>query len=214
MERYRVLWPPSGDEGLFLDRTDFEPVRIAPTGHDPRVEDLRPGYLVEASLHWTDEEVTVDSADDRPTIDSEDDRPTVDSVSVVRPTLYAFADGAEPMFEAATETWERARRTGDGMASRTTKNTDGEVNGVLYTFAESTESDRFEEFRHGRRPIDPLLDRIDESQEPAPREAFVLRPASGEFVAVTIALRKGGRFADTIRDTYDLPRPSEPLVEA
>lgn len=195
MDEYRVLRPPVGDEGLLLGRPDLDPIRLAAEGHDAPVEDLRPGYLIEASLDWTS------------------DRPTVDALALERPTLFAFVDDADPIFEAATETWNDARRAGDGMSSRVTRNTDNEVNGVLYAFAAPPESDRFEEFRRGHRPIDPLLDRVDEARGPAPREVFVLRPPDGEFVVVTITLRKGGQFAETMRETYDVPRPTEPLVD-
>lgn len=195
MDQYRVLRPPIDGEGVVLDRSTLEPVRIAASGHDAPVGDLRPGYLVDADLDWTS------------------DRPTVDTVAVDRPTLYTFADDAEPIFEAAAETWTEAQRAGEGMGSRVTRNTDNQVNGVLYTFADPPGTDRFEEFRSGRRPIDPLLDRVHESRDIEPREVLVLRPADGEFVVVTITLNKGGQFADTMRETYDVPRPAEPLVE-
>ncbi|NEU55911.1 hypothetical protein FXF75_03745 [Halorussus sp. MSC15.2] len=176
-----------------LDRQTFEPVVTAETGHDAPVEDLRPGYLVDADLDWT-----------RP-------EPTVQSLSVRRPTLYVFADGVEPMFEAARETWTDARAAGDSMNSRVTRNTDNEVNGVLYVFAEDPTNGTFEAFRDGTRPLEPLVDRVNEREGATSREVFVLRPEGGEFVVVTIALQKGGQFADTLRETYDASRPSEPL---
>lgn len=192
-ERFRVL--PAPDEGYrFLDRETYEPVAVAPGGHDAPVADLRAGYLVDAELDWTTSE------------------PTLASVDVVRPTLYAFADEVDPMFEAARETWESAQATGEAMDTQVLRNTDSEVTGAVYVFAESGERGRFEEFRDGSRPLEPLVDRVNDQRTPAPREAFVLRGLDGAFTAVTVTLRKGGQLADTMRDTYDSPRPAEPLA--
>jgi hypothetical protein len=214
---YRALAVPEPGRLRLLDRETYEPVVTAAEGHDAPVAKVRPGYLVEADLDWSTAE------------------PTVRSLSVVRPTLYAFADGIDPVFEVARETWTEARSTGDSMNSRVTRNTDNEVNGVVYVFAEQgtdgvgngvgvgngtdvgnggdagSADGVFEEFRDGARPLEPLVDRVNDSDGPVPREVFVLRPPEGEFVVVTIAFRKGGRFADTLRETYDRPRPSEPL---
>jgi hypothetical protein len=192
-QRYRVLAVPDEGTVRLLDRETYEPVVTAATGHDAPVGDLRPGYLVTADLDWS-------AAD-----------PAVRSVSVDRPTLYAFADGVDPMFEAARDAWADARATGDAMNSQVTRNTDNEANGVLYVFGEDRTEATFEAFRDGARPLEPLVDRVNEGEGPAPREVFVLRPADGRYVAVTIALRKSGRFADTLRETYDRPRPPEPL---
>jgi hypothetical protein len=206
---YRVLAVPETGRLRLLDRETYEPVVTAATGHDAPVENIRPGYLLDADLDWTTAE------------------PTVRSLSVVCPTLYAFADGIDPVFEVARETWTEARTAGDAMNSRVTRNTDNEVNGVVYVFAEGgasrvggvsdvgdagNASGVFEEFRDGSRPLEPLIDKVNEQEGSAPREVFVLRPADGQFVVVTIAFRKGGRFADTLRDTYDRPRPPEPLA--
>lgn len=193
-DEYRVTVPPAGATGRLLERPSLDPVTLADEDHEAAVEGLRPGYVIEADLDWTSP------------------APTLDALSVRRPTLFAFADGVEPMFEVARETWETARAAGDGMNARETRNTDGETNGAVYVFADE-DGELLEEFRDGRRPLDPLLDRVNEREGAAPREVFVLRPADGAFTAVTITLRKGGQFADTIRDTYDLPRPDEPLVE-
>lgn len=190
---YRVLEPPGDGEGLVLDRSTFEPIAIAADGHEAAVSGLRPGYLVDAELDWS----TTD--------------PTVAELSVARPTLFAFVDGADPMFEVARETWETARAAADAMNARVTRNTDGEVNGAVYAFADA-DGERFAEFRDGRRPLEPLLDRVNDREGPAPREAFVLRAPDGEFTAVAIVLRKDGQFADVLRDTYDAQRPEEPLL--
>ena len=189
-----MLAVPEAGSLRLLDRETYEPVVTASEGHDAPVADLRPGYLVDADLDWSSAE------------------PTVRSASVRRPTLYAFADGIDPVFEVAQEAWADARAAGDAMNGRVTRNTDNEVNGVLYVFAEDATSGTFEAFRDGARPLEPLVDKVNDREGEAPREVFVLRPASGEFVVVTIALHKGGQFADTLRDTYDRPRPTEPLA--
>jgi len=177
--RYRVL--PGPDEGTlrFLDRDEYEPVVVS----TPADSDLEPGTLVTATLDWSTPE------------------PTVESLSVERATRYAFADGVDPVFEVAEETWRDARAAGDGMNSRLTRNTDGEVNGVVYVFAESERGDRFAEFRDGTRPLEPLVEKVND-EGAAPREVFVLRPPDGSYVVVTIALDRGGQFARTLRDTY------------
>jgi len=191
---YRVLSGPDEGGVRLLDRETYEPLELASGGHDARVADLRPGYLVAADLDWS-------SAD-----------PTVESLTVKRPTLYTFVDEVDPMFELARETWQETQASGDAMNARQTHNTDGAVNGVLYVFAESGERGRFEEFRDGSRPIEPLVDRVNDREDSEPREVFVLRSPAGEFTAVTITLRKGEQFAETLRDTYDRPAPDEPLV--
>jgi hypothetical protein len=189
---YRVLATPESGTLRLLDRERYEPVVTASEGHGAQIDGLRPGYLVEAALDWSTSE------------------PTVESLSMRRPTLYAFADEIDPVYEAAREAWADARMAGDSMNSRVTRNTDNEVNGVLYVFGEGGAGGMLESFRDGSRPLEPLVDKVND-EEAAPREVFVLRPTDGQFVVVTIALRKGGRFADTLRETYDRPRPSEPL---
>jgi hypothetical protein len=217
---YRVLPGPEADTRCLLDRETYEPAVVSTgenggdgedgeTGEngetlasdgtaddDGSVAELRPGYLVDAALDWSTQ------------------RPTVESVSVVRPTLFAFADRVDPMFEAARETWQAAQSEGEAMNTQVLRNTDNEVTGVVYVFAESGDRGRFEEFREGTRPLEPLLDRVADSRGEDAREVFVLRGTGGAFTAVAIALRKGGQLAETMRDTYDCPRPAEPLVDA
>ncbi len=188
--RFRVLADEEGSLRL-LNRETYEPVVTAAEGHDVDVNGLHPGYCIDADLDWTTSE------------------PTIRSFSVVSRTLYAFADGIEPVFEAAQGAWTEAQMAGDSMNSRVTRNTDNEVNGVLYVFAENDRGGIFEAFRDGTRPVEPLVDRVNEEEGTDPREVFVLRPAEGRYVIVTIALRKGGQFAETLRDTYDCPSPSE-----
>ncbi|GKZ12788.1 DUF6663 family protein [Haladaptatus sp. T7] len=189
--RFRVLAAPEEGPLRLLNRETYEPVVTAADGHGASVAELHPGYCIDADLDWTTSE------------------PTIRSFSVVRRTLYAFADEIEPVFEAAQQTWTEAQMAGDSMNSRVTRNTDNEVNGVLYVFAEDDRGSVFEAFREGTRPVEPLVERVNEEEGDAPREVFVLRPADGTYVVVTIALRKGGQFAETLRDTYDCPSPVE-----
>lgn len=183
---YRVLSAPETGGLRLLDRETYEPVVTAESGHDAVVEDLEPGYLVDAELDWSTSE------------------PTVQSVSVLRETLYGFADEIDPVFEVAQDAWADAQMAGDSMNSRVTRNTDNEVNGVLYVFGETEMAGMFESFRDGSRPLEPLVDKVNEREGEEEREVFVLRPADGEFVIVVICLVKGGQYAGTIRDTYDV----------
>ncbi|WP_267639802.1 DUF6663 family protein [Haloarchaeobius amylolyticus] len=206
--RFRVLANPREDDvwtfvSLPEDPTEptedaYELVDVAHAGHgdlDETVANLRPGYVVAADLSWATED------------------PTVESLTVEKRTLYAHADGVTNLFEAAQDAWQNARAQGESMASQVTRDTDGAVNGVLYVFGEPPGAgDLYEEFVSGRRPIEPLVARVNENEEPGDREVFVLRPAGEEFVVVYIALAKEGLLADTVRDTYDLSRPDEPLA--
>jgi hypothetical protein len=197
--RFRVLDSPrEADELLLLDVDTADPTYVPTSGHgalDERVAGLRPGYLVEATLAWTDGE------------------PTITELAVVKRTLFTFADDVTGLFEAARETWEATVADGEAMGSQITRDTDGEPNGALYVFAEQPGAqDLFSEFADGQRPLEPLLERVNES-EAGDHEVFVLRPADGQFVAVYIVFDKGGFLADTVRDTYDCPRPDEPLAE-
>jgi len=195
MNTFRVL--PGEDAPRLLDREEYDLVTLADGGHEVPVADLRPGYLVAAELDWSSEE------------------PTVTDLIVERPTLYAFVDDISPVFEVARDLWEEAVANGEGMNSCVTRDTDNVVNGAVYVFADTGPTSRFEEFQNGSRPLEPLVDRINDRDDdgPAPREVFVLRPAeTDDFVIVTIALRKDGLFAETMRDTYEAPMPDEPLV--
>ncbi|WP_266077332.1 DUF6663 family protein [Haladaptatus caseinilyticus] len=190
---FRVL-ATDGCRLRLLDQETYEPVVTANDDHDAPVADLHPGYRIDADLDWSTKE------------------PTVRSLSVRRRTLYTFADHVEPVFEAAQRTWNEARTAGDSMNSRVTRNTDNDVNGVLYVFAEDELGGLFGTFRDGSRPLDPLVDKVNEQEGDDDRDVFVLRPANEEFVIVTIALQKGGQLAETLRETYNCPRPSESLA--
>ncbi|SEO45625.1 hypothetical protein SAMN04487948_102502 [Halogranum amylolyticum] len=197
--RFRVLDSPrERPELLLIDLETFEPTYVRTDGDDDdlagvddtAVDDLRPGYVVDASLAWNDGTARFASVD-------------VDSRSRIE-----FVDGVTGVFEAARETWQTAEAEGEGMNSRVTYDTDGAANGVLYVFAkQSGARDLFEEFRSGTRPLEPLVQRVNENRDDeGPREVFVMRPADEPFVLVYIVFRAEGILAETVRDTYDCPR--------
>ncbi|WP_135820408.1 DUF6663 family protein [Halostella litorea] len=188
---FRVLaGTRDAEEWLFLDVETADPTYVPRDAVDAGDDDLRPGYRVDATVAW-------DGGD-----------PRVTDVEVRDRTLFEFVDGADTVFEAAEETWRDARADGAGMNADVTYGTDGEANGVVYTFAEQAgERDLFAEFRDGVRPLEPLLGRLAEGEDP-PFEAFVIRPVAEPFVIVYLVVEKGGLLADTVRDTYDCPRES------
>jgi hypothetical protein len=169
----------------------FDPLYATAEGYDgelaDRVASLEPGYVVDATLSWTDASARFEE------------------VEVVRESRFRFADGVEGMFEAAVETWEQIRAAGEAVGSITTRSNDGEPNGALYLFADAPGGDAFADLRAGRLPVEPLVARVNESREDdGPREVFVLRPAAHEFVAVYVVFDREGVLAQTVRDTYDL----------
>lgn len=181
---YRIL-QVEDDRLLLADLDDaYEPVAV--TAEESLDADLAPGTVVEADVAFGAAEARLLSA------------------TVERPTVYEFVADADVVFEAARDLWQETRAAGDGMGSRVTRTTDGDVNGVVYVFADAPGGDRIEEFRSGRRPLDPLLERVAESEGDGPRAVFVVSP-DDPFVIVTIALDPDGLFADTMRETYDLP---------
>ena len=186
---YRVLESPRApDELLLLDTETQDPTYITTAGYEgnltEQVADLEPGNRITATLSWAE------------------GTPRFSAVEVETHTTVEFVDDATGIFEAARETWEEARREGAAMNSRVTKDTDGEANGVVYTFAkQSGQRDLYEEFRDGVTPLEPLIDRLTESADP-PFAVFVIRPVEEPFVLVVLALDAEGLFADTVRDTY------------
>ena len=189
---FRVL-PGRGDgEWLFLDVESADPTYLPKAGHGADgVADLEPGYRVDATVEWRD------------------DDPVVVDLDVRDRTLFEFVDRADTVFEAAQETWRDALADDAGMNADVTYGTDGDANGVVYTFAEQGgERDLFAEFRDGVRPLDPLVARLAEGEDP-PFEVFVIRPAAEPFVIVYLTIEKGGLLANTVRDTYDCPRAEE-----
>jgi hypothetical protein len=185
----------SGGDLLLLDRTDHEPVRVASEGYDGALADtvdaVRPGYLVNATLTWNGGDAQFHALD------------------VEKRTLFTYVDAASGMFEAALDVMEEAHSEGVGVHGRPTFSTDGEPNGAVYAFAEQTgERDIFSEISTGTLPLEPLVDRLDEREDCA-HEVFVMRPVEHDFVVVYLVLHRDSILADTVRDTYDCPRPSE-----
>ncbi len=181
---YRIL-QAEDDRVLLADRDDeYEPVAARPG--EFLAADLVPGNVVEAEVAFGQAEARLLSA------------------TVRRSTVYEYVPDADVVFEAARDLWQKTRADGAGMGSRVTQTTDGEVNGVLYVFADAPAGDRIEEFRSGRRPLDPLLERVADTEGYGPRAVFVVSP-DDPFVIVAIALDPDGLFADTMRETYGLP---------
>ncbi len=142
----------------------YEPVVVRGGGYEgalaETVDGLEPGNVVRASLDWTGPDAVA----------------TFETATVERHTRYRFGDDVTGLFEAARETWEAARDAGDAVGSRVTHDTDGQPNGALYVFADPAGRDVFDEFRSGRRPLDPLVERVDEDDPAADDEA----PPGGE----------------------------------
>ena len=186
---YRVLSSTRGpNELLLLDVESQDPTYVTTTGYEgdfaDQVVEVEPGNRVEAVLSW------------------DDGGPRFAELSIDTRTTIAFVDGATDVFEVARETWNEARSEGEAMNSRVTRNTDGEENGVVYTFAEQAgQRDLYGEFRDGVMPLEPLIDRLGEGAAP-PYAVFVIRPAEHPFVLVALALDRDGLLAGTIRETY------------
>ena len=209
---FRVLESTRGDdEWLLLDVESGDPTYVPATGYEGELAEtaasLEPGNRVEADLGWTD------------------GRARFVALAVVTATRFHFVRTTEPLFEAAQRCWRDAVEHGEGMNSRVTYGTDGEPNGVVYTFAEQPgQRDLFEEFRDGGKPLEPLLVRAaggrdaldgdgegdaDERDAPAdtdhpdpPFETFVLVHPEHPFVTVYIVFDPAGFLAETVRDTY------------
>jgi len=169
----------------------YDPLYAAGEGYEEplaaAVDALEPGFVVDATLAWTDGTARFREVD------------------VVRETRFRFADGVEGMFEAAVETWRQIRAAGEAVGSITTRSNDGDPNGALYLFADAPGGDTFAELRGGRLPVEPLVARVNESRGgDGPREVFVLRPANHDFVAVYVVFERDGVLARTVRDTYGL----------
>ena len=194
---FRVLGsaPERGEDMLLLDRTDLEPVRVDSGGYDgalaETVDALRPGYLVSATLSWRDGDARFETCEIR------------------KHTLFSYVEAASGLFEAALDVMEEAHEEGVGVHGRPTFSNDNEPNGAVYAFAEQAgERDVFAEIRTGALPLEPLVDRLDEHEDCA-HEVFVMRPVEHAFVVVYLVLHRDSVLADTVRDTYDCPRPSE-----
>jgi len=222
---FRVLDVPhaQADTVRLLDLADLEPTLVEATDYDGELADqvagLRPGYVVDASLVW------------------DDGTARFTGLSVTDFTLIEYAQGVSGLFEAALDTMSEARHEGLGVTGRPTYSTDGEPNGAVYAFAEQRgERDLFEEIRSGTLPLEPLVHRLESGGEDAEsttpgtatgqtgmredpdgplaefaHEIFVMRPVEHNYVIVYLVGRRDSILADTVRDTYDCPRPAEPL---
>ena len=204
--RFRVLESPR-DEGelVFVDVETYEPTYVATPERTAEEEDdgddrgaflrgVRPGYVVDATLGWREGTARVVEA------------------TLVGRSLVSIVDDVTGLFEVARETCRAAAAAGEPFESTGTYDTDGGPNGVLYAFADEGASDTFDAFRRGDVPLEPLLRRVEERRDEPAAEAFLMRPVDEPFVLFYVAFRKGGVLADTVRDTYDCPRPDEPLV--
>jgi hypothetical protein len=186
---YRVLSSPrADDEFLLLDTETADPVYVVATGYEDELAQvssaIEPGNAVRATIDWSNE------------------RPRFSSVEIVSETCFAFAPDATNIFEAAIECWHETEAAGEAMNSRLTRSTDGDINGVLYVFAQQAgERDLFSEFRSGIKPIDPLLDSIAGSDPPY--QVFGIDPREEPFVLIYIVLEPDGMLSQTVRDTYE-----------
>lgn len=185
---YRVLGSTrADDEWLLLDAESADPTYVPATGYDDladAVDSLRPGYRVHATLAW------------------QDDEPRFAELTVETETCVRFVRTEETMFRAAERCWDEAAESDAAMNARVTHSTDGEPNGVVYTFAEQPgQRDLFEEFRDGVKPLDPLLARAAESVDP-PFDVTVLDHPGHPFVAVYTVFDPDSFLAETVRDTY------------
>ncbi len=192
---YRVLpGPPDSERLVLLERWSEDPVTVRTGGYEEplatTIGGLEPGNLVEATLAWPPEGA-----------------PAVTDLSVATRTLFAFVDGADHVFEKASETFEAGQRERAAIASTTTLTTDGEPNGALYTIAkQGGGTDVFAELRDGRRTLEPMVEKLGEGGAEPPHEVFVIRPLEEPFVVVYLALDRGSLLADTVRDEFDCPR--------
>lgn len=185
---YRVLDSPRGDdELLLLDTETGDPVYVPTTGYSGAlahtVGTIEQGNRITATIDWTD------------------DRPRFSTVEGRTETTVSFAPDATNLFEAARTCWRDTVAQNEPMNSRLTRGTDGDVNGVLYVFAEQPgERELFGEFRDGILPLDPLLEPITASEPPY--AVFVVDPRELSCIIVYIVLDPDGLLARTMRDTY------------
>ena len=186
---YRVLESTrEHEEWLLLDVETADPTYVAREGYDEplqsTVEGLEPGNRVHAELVWVDGD------------------PRFETVEVHEATRFAFTRTREDLFGDAHGAWRDAEEAGQPMGSRVLIGQAGDPVGVVYTFAKQPgQRDLFEEFRDGVKPLEPLLERLSEAEEP-PFAAFVLDHYDEPFVAVTLAFETDGMLAQTVRETY------------
>lgn len=195
---YRVYRDDHGGDNLRLLESGSEQlVDVQSTGYDDplqsTVDDLRRGYLVEATLEWPPEGA-----------------PSFTDLSTETRTLFEFVDGTPDIFEQARETYEEGKLERMPIYSNVTYNTDGDPNGVIYTFAKQDhEKDIFAEFKNGQMTLEPMIEKLADGDADPPYEVFVIRPESPPFLVVYLTLEKGGLLPNTIREEYDCPRPAD-----
>jgi hypothetical protein len=177
------------EEWLLLDVETADPTYVDRSGYDEplasAVEELTPGNRVRAELRW------------------EDGEPRFADCEVVEETTFAFTRTREDLFGDAHGAWRDAEEAGQPMGSRVLVGQQGgQPVGVVYTFAKQQgQRDLFEEFRDGVKPLDPLLERLAEAEDP-PFGAFVLDHHELAFLAVVLAFDPDGVLATTVRETY------------
>lgn len=177
------------EEWLLLDVETADPTYVGRSGCDEplasSVEGLEPGNRVRTELAWTDGD------------------PRFEAVEVLEETVFAFTRTREDLFGDAHGAWRDAEEAGQPMGSRVLVGQQGgQPVGVVYTFAKQPgQRDLFEEFRDGVKPLDPLLERLAEAEDP-PFAAFVLDHHELAFLAVVLAFDRDGVLATTVRETY------------
>jgi hypothetical protein len=192
---YRVYGSDRGDGELSLvEQGTEQPTYVRADGYDEplasAVADLRPGYLVDATLDWSQEPATITD------------------LTVRSRTLLYVADDTPDIFERAEEAFRQARTEEMAIYPTATHGTDGDANGVLYVVAkQSGERDLFAEFCDGRKTIEPMLGKIEAGGIDPPYEVFCIRPANEPFFVIYIALDAGGLLAGTLHDEYDPEQP-------
>ena len=207
---HRVLGRPPGADGLVL-----APRTPATAGEGEPTPDAVAPLVVAAPPGDGDAVATVGGTDLHPgyvvAVEFEGDgtgRPALAGAAVECETLLTVAEDVEGLYEAATDAFRTARAAGEGMTSRITRGTDGDPNGALYAFADPPGERLVEGFRRGRPPLEPLIARADAGRDAdGPMELFVLESAVDPFVAVHVVFEREGVLANTVRETYDLPRP-------
>ncbi|MFP9192056.1 DUF6663 family protein [Natronosalvus vescus] len=176
---FRVFPGRTDDEWLLLEVDTGDPTYV------PAIDaELAVGNRIDAKIEW------------------EDEQPRLGEWDVVDRTRFHFRRTDAPVFQAAQGCFEAAHRAGEAMNARVTRDTDGRPNGVVYTFADQPgQRDLFGEFRDGEKPLEPLIERAAESEDP-PFSVWVL-DLSEPFVLVTIVLDPDGLFAETMAETYE-----------
>ena len=178
---FRVFPGRDETEWLLVELGTQDPTYVPREG----AGEVEPGYRVTADIVWSD-----------------DGDPQVADLDVETTTRLSFARTPD-IFDEAQSVWQAARQQEAAIYPQTTYDTDGEVNGVIYVFAEQDgEKDVFAEFQDGRMTLEPLIDRLGEGGVDPPYEVFVLDPQGEPFVVVYLALEKGGLLANTVRDEY------------